>query len=109
MEFAQDQRREGKSIRDAAVLGARERYRAVLMTSIAFILGLVPLITANGASAVSRRAVGTPVFWGMIAATSIGLFLIPMLYVAFQSMREWTKRRFAGKVEEREKEPVGVH
>ena len=51
-------------------------------------------MTANGAAQVSRRAVGTPVFAGMLAASSLGIFIIPMLYVAFQTLREWTKRRF---------------
>ena len=77
-----------------------------MMTSISFILGLVPLVTANGAAQVSRRAVGTPVFAGMIAASTLGIFLIPMLYVTFQSMREWTKRRF-GKTSGKELERVG--
>lgn len=62
-----------------------------MMTSIAFILGLVPLVTAHGAASASRRAVGTPVFWGMLAASLVGIFFIPMLYVTIQSFREKVK------------------
>ncbi len=92
--FAQEQRQAGHPIREAATLGARTRFRAVVMTSISFVLGLVPLVTAHGAAMLSRRAVGTPVFFGMIAASAVGIFVIPMLYVTFQTMRERIKARF---------------
>jgi hydrophobic/amphiphilic exporter-1 (mainly G- bacteria), HAE1 family len=60
------------------------------------VFGVLPLVTATGAAMLSRRAVGTPLFAGMLAATLIGIFLIPMLYVVFQSMRERTSRWFRG-------------
>jgi HAE1 family hydrophobic/amphiphilic exporter-1 len=92
VEFAIDRRKEGKSIREAAELGARLRFRPVMMTSFAFILGVLPLVIAAGAGAASRRAVGTPVFGGMLAGSLIGIFVIPMLFVIFERMRSKRER-----------------
>jgi HAE1 family hydrophobic/amphiphilic exporter-1 len=102
VEFAVQERHAGKSIIESAIAGARLRFRPVMMTSFAFILGLLPLVIATGPSALSRRAIGTPVFGGMIGAAVFGIFLTPMLYVVFQRLRE----RFAPKPEPAKPEPI---
>jgi hydrophobic/amphiphilic exporter-1 (mainly G- bacteria), HAE1 family len=63
----------------------------VMMTSVAFILGLLPLVIASGAGAITRQAVGTPVFGGMLAASLFGVFIIPLLYVTAERLRGWRK------------------
>src|SRR5262249_10322610 len=97
VEFAMKFRSEGREIADAAIEAANLRFRAVMMTSFAFIVGLIPLVVASGAGAATVRAVGTAVFGGMIAASFLGIFVIPGLYVLFQSLRERLKRMPAAK------------
>lgn len=88
VEFARDERAKGATIVNAAIRGLRERFRAVLMTASAFVLGVYPMVVAGGAAAASRRAIGVPVFWGMLIGTLVGLFLIPLMYVLVQTLFE---------------------
>ncbi|HTE75150.1 MAG TPA: multidrug efflux RND transporter permease subunit [Xanthobacteraceae bacterium] len=85
--FAVEQRRLGKDIYTAAIEAAGLRFRPVMMTSFAFIFGLFPLVIARGAGAATRHAVGTPVFGGMIAASILGIFVIPVLFVIAERLR----------------------
>jgi hydrophobic/amphiphilic exporter-1 (mainly G- bacteria), HAE1 family len=88
VEFAEQLRHKGLSIKEAAVEAARIRLRPILMTSFAFILGVLPLVFASGAGSQSRHSVGTTVFGGMIVSTALNLFFIPVLYVIVESLRE---------------------
>lgn len=88
VEFARELRIAGKSIREAAVQAARMRFRPILMTSFAFIMGVVPLVFATGAGAASRQSLGTAVFGGMISATILAVFFVPAFYVAMQNLSE---------------------
>ena len=95
VEFANQQRQEGKSPFDAAMTAATLRFRPILMTAFSFILGVLPLLIATGAGAVSRRALGTAVFGGMLLATVVGIFLIPFLYYVVQRASEGLGRKKA--------------
>lgn len=86
VEFAEQLRAQGRSILDAAVESARIRLRPILMTSFAFILGVLPLALATGAGAGARTSVGTAVVGGMVASTALSIFFIPVLYVAIRSL-----------------------
>ncbi len=88
VEYARMTREGGSSIRESALLAARLRLRPILMTSFAFILGVLPLVIATGAGAASRRSLGTAVFGGMNAATLLAIFIVPVLYTVIQGLAE---------------------
>ena len=87
IEFAKDAYQSGMSIKDAAMQAAKLRFRAVMMTNIAFILGLLPLVFAKGAGAASRNSVGMTVFGGMMAVAFIGTFLVPAFFVMVENLK----------------------
>src|SRR6185436_15793629 len=103
VEFARDEYEKGKSAFDAALAGARLRLRPILMTAFAFILGTVPLAIATGSGSVSRRVLGTTVIGGMLAATFISIFLIPVTFYFVEKMTT-EKKRAAGVLPESEPE-----
>jgi HAE1 family hydrophobic/amphiphilic exporter-1 len=88
VEFAKKYHEEGVSIHDAALEASRVRFRPILMTALSFVFGVVPLVIATGAGAVSRRDLGTAVFGGMLMATVVGVLMIPIFYVTVQIITE---------------------
>ena len=92
VEFAEQLRDRGMTVIEAAIEAARIRLRPILMTSLAFILGVLPLVVATGAGQVARQSVGTAVAGGMFVSTFLNLLFIPVLYVVVQSIRA----RFGG-------------
>jgi HAE1 family hydrophobic/amphiphilic exporter-1 len=93
VEFAIQRRKHGLSLVDAAIDGAKARLRPILMTSFAFIMGLLPLALANGVGAVGNKSIGMGAVGGMLIGTLFGVFVIPILFVIFQGLQE----RFSGK------------
>lgn len=102
VEFAVEQRREGKTLRDAVIEAARLRFRPILMTSFAFIMGVLPMAISTGAGANARHAIGTGVIGGMVFATFLGLLLIPVFFVA-------VRRMLGDKMDEPSKEFMAHH
>jgi len=90
VEFAKESHEHGKTVREAAIEAAHLRLRPILMTSFAFILGVFPLVVATGASSAARRSLGTVVFGGMLTATLLAVFIVPVLYVLIE---EFVERR----------------
>jgi hydrophobic/amphiphilic exporter-1 (mainly G- bacteria), HAE1 family len=93
VEYAREKRAEGMDIIEAAVEAARLRFRPILMTSFAFILGVVPLVIATGAGANARRSIGIAVFSGMLASTFLAILFVPSFYVVMQRLEEWRRSR----------------
>jgi len=94
VEVAREHRvRDNRSVVDAAIDAARARFRPILMTSFAFILGVAPLVVASGAGASARKSIGITVFSGMIASTCLAVLFVPSLFVVIQRFEEWLAAR----------------
>jgi multidrug efflux pump len=93
IEFAKDLQAQGKSPIEAALQAAHLRFRPIIMTSLAFILGVLPLVIASGAGAASQRAIGTGVMGGMITATALGVFFVPVFFVVIRGFFKGSKRQ----------------
>jgi HAE1 family hydrophobic/amphiphilic exporter-1 len=93
VEVARERRAHGKGIAESAIEAARARFRPILMTSFAFILGVAPLVVASGAGASARISIGITVFSGMIASTCLAVLLVPAFFVIVQRFEEWLASR----------------
>jgi HAE1 family hydrophobic/amphiphilic exporter-1 len=93
IEVARDLRKAGQAIGEAAVNAARARFRPIVMTSFAFILGVAPLVLATGAGASARKSIGITVFTGMIASTCLAVLFVPAFFVVVQRFEEWRAAR----------------
>jgi hydrophobic/amphiphilic exporter-1 (mainly G- bacteria), HAE1 family len=93
VEVAREMRHEGKAIIESAVEAARARFRPIIMTSFAFILGVLPLVLATGAGASARKSIGITVFTGMLASTLLAVLFVPSFFVVVQRFEEWRKSR----------------
>jgi len=111
VEVARELRAEGKAIVDAAVEAARARFRPIVMTSFAFILGVAPLVLATGAGASARKSIGITVFTGMIASTCLAVLFVPAFYVVVRRFEEWiggAKGSFPPEVQKSGGDPAGA-
>ena len=93
IEFAKDLQAEGKDLVEATLEAVHLRFRPILMTSLAFILGVLPLVVASGAGSASQRAIGTGVMGGMITATVLAIFLVPVFFVVVRSFFKGSERQ----------------
>jgi HAE1 family hydrophobic/amphiphilic exporter-1 len=105
VEFARDLRRQGRPIIQSAIDAARMRFRPILMTSFAFILGTLPLVFANGAGAAGQQALGTAVVGGMLVSTFLAVFFVPVFFVIFQ----WLEEKWKGTLESGTHAPAESH
>jgi len=91
VEFARDLRRGGLYVTEAAIGATSRRFRPIVMTSFAFILGVLPLLIARGAGAASQQAIGTVVFGGMLSSTLLAIPFVPVFYVVIERLTEWRR------------------